>query len=464
MEMNFYMITFRKLNEERKSYKIKNEYLENNFEEVNAIDFYREIFPEGSFERKGCKDDLKANGILTVIGKEKSKNRLIFDDLEEILEHQKEKFVITSAVSYSGRRRTASNARWLYGITIDLDGVNLENLKDFFHQVKIGIIGKPTFVCNSGHGIHIYYIFKKPIALYKHIQEKLRLFKYELIARAWNPYTSTLKKRSEVQYQGIFQGFRMVGTQTKLGKQFLVRAFRTGEKVDILDLNLYLQDKRFSLEEKDFHYQSKLSLHQAKAKYPEWYLSRIEKKQKKGRWTVKRDLYDWWKKKILEGATVGHRYSCMTVLCAYAVKCDISKKELKKDCMEILPILDDLSDSESNRFTKRDINDALHFYDEVYVNFSRKEAERVSGISIPENKRNGRKQAEHIKIMNAIRDIVKPNGEWRNKDGRPKGSGTKEHIIKEWKEKNPGGKKIQCIRETGLSKPTVYKYWDIEKK
>lgn len=460
------MSKIRRLNEERKSYKIKNEYLENNFEEVNALDFYREIFPEGSFERKGCKEDLKANGILTVIGEEKSKNRLIFDDLEEVINQQKEKFVITSAVSYSGRRRTASNARWLYGITIDLDGVNLENLKDFFHQVSKGIIGKPTFVCNSGHGIHIYYIFKKPIALYSHIHEKLRLFKYELIARAWNPYTSTLKKRSEVQYQGIFQGFRMVGTQTKLGKQFLVRAFRTGEKIDILDLNPYLQDKKYCLDEKDFHYQSKLSLHQAKIRYPEWYSSRIEKKQKKGRWTVKRDLYDWWKRKILEGATVGHRYSCMTVLCAYAIKCEISKKELEKDCMEILPILDNLSDSESNRFTKRDVYDALHFYDEVYVNFSRKEAQRVSGIEIPANKRNGLKQANHLEIARAIQ-VIKDRQQgknWREGNGRPKGSGTKEHIIKEWRVKNPKGTKAQCIKKTGLSKPTVYKYWEMLEK
>lgn len=457
------MSKIRKLNEERKSYKIKNEYLESNFEEVAPLDFYREIFPVGSFERKGCKEDLKANGILTVIGKEVSKNRLIFDDLEEILENQKKKFVITSAVSYSGRRRTASNARWLYGITIDLDGVNLENLKDFFHQVSKGIIGKPTFVCNSGHGIHIYYIFKKPIALYSHLHEKLRLFKYELIARAWNRYTSTLKERSEVQYQGIFQGFRMVGTQTKLGKQFLVRAFRTGEKIDILDLNPYLQDKKYCLDEKDFHYQSKLSLHQAKTRYPEWYSSRIEKKQKKGRWTVKRDLYDWWKRKILEGASVGHRYSCMTVLCAYAIKCEISKKELEKDCMELLPILDEMSNTETNRFTKRDIKDALHFYDEIYVNFSRKEAQRVSGIEIPANKRNGRKQEQHLYLARRKKEDMKFLGE-KVIEGRPKGSGTKEHIIKEWRLKNPKGTKAQCIKKTGLSKPTVYKYWEMLEK
>ncbi|CEP45624.1 Uncharacterised protein [[Clostridium] sordellii] len=37
---------------------------------------------------------------------------------------------------------------------------------------------------------------------------------------------------------------------------------------------------------------------------------------------------------------------------------------------------------------------------------------------------------------------------------------TKEHIVKEYREKNPEAKKCDCIRETGLSKSTVYKWWD----
>ena len=52
--------------------------------------------------------------------------------------------------------------------------------------------------------------------------------------------------------------------------------------------------------------------------------------------------------------------------------------------------------------------------------------------------------------MNAIRDTIYPNGEWRNKEGRPKGSGTKEEVVKDWREKNPEGRKVDCRRETKL--------------
>ena len=38
----------------------------------------------------------------------------------------------------------------------------------------------------------------------------------------------------------------------------------------------------------------RLSLAEAKEKYPDWYERRIVKKERRGRWTVKRDLYDWW--------------------------------------------------------------------------------------------------------------------------------------------------------------------------
>ena len=118
-------------------------------------------------------------------------------------------------------------------------------------------------------------------------------------------------------------------------------------------------------------------------------------------------------------------------------------------------MFDDISDDEHNRFTKRDVLDAMNMYQENYVTYSRAEVERVSGISVPPNKRNGRKQEQHIKIMNAIREIEHPDGAWRNKDGRPE----KSKIVEEWRKSHPDGKKADCIRDTGLSKPTVYKWW-----
>lgn len=67
----------------------------------------------------------------------------------------------------------------------------------------------------------------------------------------------------------------------------------------------------------------------------------------------------------------------------------------------------------------------------------------------------------HIKTVNAMRKFRRDElgeDEYRN-NGRPKGSGTKKNIVQEWKMKNPDGKKIDCERDTGLSRHTVLKWW-----
>ena len=35
----------------------------------------------------------------------------------------------------------------------------------------------------------------------------------------------------------------------------------------------------------------------------------------------------------------------------------------------------------------------------------------------------------------------------------------KKEVVQNWRRNNPKGTKADCIRETGLSKPTVYKWW-----
>lgn len=438
---------------DKQLFKMKNEWLGQFFETVKPREFYREVFPEGSFEREGHPEDEKCNGIMTVIEGEKAKNYVVFDELNIVDEVKGAEFAIMSPVGYCGRNRTARNARWLYGIAIDLDGVEMAQIRDLFHQMKNDFLPQCTYCINSGHGLHLYYLFEKPVPLYRHLQDKLREFKYELTRKVWNRYTSTYTERDEVQYQGIFQGFRMVGTQTKLGSRYLVTAFRTGERVTVEHLNGFLMDESKAVT--DFRYKSDLSLAEAKKKYPEWYEKRIVRGEKRGRWHIKRDLYDWWLKKIWGGAvSVGHRYWGLSVLASYGIKCDIPEDEVLSDALELLPLLDNISDDEHNRFTKRDVLDAMNMYQERYVTYSRAEVERVSGVTIPPNKRNGRTQDKHLQGARAIRDINNEN--WRYGNGRK----PKREVVIEWRKAHPDGKKRDCERETGLSKPTVLKWWN----
>ncbi len=53
----------------RALYREKNEHLEKFLEPVTPFEFYREIFPVGSFERKGHFEDEKGNGIAVTVAK-----------------------------------------------------------------------------------------------------------------------------------------------------------------------------------------------------------------------------------------------------------------------------------------------------------------------------------------------------------------------------------------------------------
>ena len=148
-------------------------------------------------------------------------------------------------------------------------------------------------------------------------------------------------------------------------------------------------------------------------------------------------------------------------LSMYAIKCNVPYEELKADAYSLLDKMENLTLSNDNHFTVDDIEDALKAYLDNYATFPRKDIEKITAIIIPPNKRNYRKQLLHLKIARANKNILKEAGEIR--EGRPKGAGIKENIVINWRVENPQGNKAQCIKDTGLSKKTVYKYWDIEK-
>lgn len=419
------------------------------FQEISPMEFYRDMFPAGSFEERGHLEQGKANGILCSIKDGTGRHFVIFDDLKEIEDHLDDDFVLMSPVAYFGRRRTVNNASMLYGLCFDLDDVGEDELRWILDRLDNPHFPRATYIANSGGGIHLYYLLKEPIPLYRSIHKRLNALKHDMTDLIWNKYTSRIDPKQK-QYQGIFQGFRMVGSKTKSSTD-KIKVYKTGEKVDIEYLNRFVADE-FKIE--SLEYESSLTLDQAKEKYPVWYQKRIIDGKPAGRWTVKRDLYDWWLRKIQtdDKLSVGHRYFCISVLASYAVKCDIDEEELRKDAYGLLDFMNTLQDD----FTVDDIEGALNFYQESFVTFPREEIEKISGLDVPPNKRNGRPQEQHIKIMNAIRDIEHPDGAWRNKEGRP----DKAKIVEEWRTAHPDGKKADCIRDTGLSKPTVYKWWE----
>lgn len=385
---------------------------------------------------------------------------------------ESDNFVITSPISYAGRNRTNKNARQLFALVIEIDQIVPDTgLKELIYswsrsnyfrgQKTYDQLPRPTFIVCSGKGLHLYFLFDEPLPLYPKIHEQLSKAKNYLTYRFWNRYITRLHGEKQVQYEPINQPFRVVGTTAK-EKGVYALAFRTGGRYTLDDFNYFLpKDKKI-----DYQKKSDLSREKAKELYPEWYERRVVRKRKLVLGTSTfyrhRGIYDSWKKKILEGATVGKRYFCLENLCSLAVQCQISEEELDRDIADIAEYFEQLTISEDNHFTRNDIISAKTTFKYPSVNTFRRRIDYISqrtGIPLERAKRNGRTRKQHLRRARSIlaidREELVKEGKFKDV-GRP----SKKEIVQEWRKNNPNKRKIDCQRETGLSRPTILKYWD----
>ena len=464
------------------------EWLSQFFDEVEPKEFYRGIFPEGSFQKKGGRRDPESNdwvynGIMVSVTKDKREDGspkvwkyIVTDDLDVIDEVGKtDDFCLMSPISYAGKNRTADRARFLYAFAVDLDRLKMKGddpigLRTLWnnHIETADRIPKPTYIVSSGTGLHLYYVLTDPVAMFKDTSRKLQDLKRDLTSLIWHDTIVDIESVKDIQQEGIYQGFRVPGTITKKGDR--TRAFLTGEKITIGELIRYTEGFRKSrerLEESQFVKKKSLTLEKAKKLYPDWYERRIRQKEPKGSWHVSRNVYDWWKGEIQKGAVVGHRYYCMMMLAVYARKCSmydpkhnpnpVTEEELKEDAFGLLDHMESLTNDEDNHFTTGDVLDALEAFNEKWITYPRNSVAFKSGITIKANKRNGRKQKDHIKLMNYVRDEINQNTEWREGNGRK----PKKDIVEDWCLRHPDGIKADCIRDTGLDRKTVSKWWTL---
>lgn len=444
--------------------------LSDRFPEVGGLEFYKYIFPHNENQGELNYDYSKPNAIYLyqderdIDSKRRLRRRIMLNDTWE---SDYEKYVkdngmtLCSGLTYRKRANKLENAQRMNALIIDLDGVGIGEMRNLLLRFGnkpewMRTLPMPTFVIASGRGIHVYYVFEKPIDLYPNIKLQLKALKYSLTSTLWD-YKGTTT-HDNIQYQGINQGFRMVGSiNQKYGNR--IRAFYTGDRVDVEYLNEYVRDSRNKVDLQKPFSPSTMTREQAKESYPEWYQRVVvEKKKNVKKWDIKSKqgyaLYDWWKEKAntidVKG---GHRYYYLMCLAIYACKCDVPKSKLKKDMYEVFEVIKHID--HENPLTHEDVESALETYDKEYYNFTIADIEKLSNIRIDKNKRNYRNQKIHLQIARATRDVLNPDG-WQNKKGSP----SKESLVREWQKMNPDGRKIDCERETGLSRPTVLKWWN----
>lgn len=454
------------------------DYLSNRYDEWNGYDFYRFIFPNNERVGELNMDYSKPNAIflsgvegmtLERIKKIKKENlddriynrRIMLNDTwkDDYIDFVEEKpLTLCSGLSYRGRINHLNSAKRMHALIFDLDEVGGKEVDNVIYSVEKNYIPNPTFIVSSGTGVHIYYVFDQPIDLYPNIKTQLKALKYDLTTKIWRwTETSQLK---EPQYQGINQGFRMVGSVNEKHNT-PVRAFKTGDRVTLSNMNVHVRDAKNKVDVLKPFKPSKMTREEAKERHPEWYQTRIvEGKNTSKKWNIGGqkghrgdELYQWWLRQW-EKATPGHRYHYLMCLSIYASKCDVPYKQLKKDMLEVFPKIDEL-DREADPLTIADARAALKAYSKDYYHYTIQEIERLANFRIERNRRNYRKQTQHLKLARAVRDALHDN--WRTGSGRK----SKQEVISKWRSENPRATKAECARATQLDPKTIRKWWDV---
>ena len=381
------------------------------------------MFPAGSLQQEP--EDGKGNIIATQIrpsGKGRTRQWVIDDSLKMLDKVIGDRFGLIPPISFYGKSHTKENAHELFAVVVDVDYVGKQQLKNLLKQFGNGVQLRPTYLVSSGKGVHLYYFLQEPVQLYRNREEVLAELKEAFIRRLWND-TSSIRPDSP-DITGIYQGFRCVGSQSKLGVDFPVKAYKLSEnRYTLEDIKASIPSCKVDLAplyEKPRR-KSTVTLEEAKELYPEWYQERVVegRPKKKGTWVCNEALYEWWKNKIFTEVKVGGRYFSIMALCAYGLKCGISERRIRQDAYSFLEHLESLTDDEDNHFTREDVKDALKALKAdnklLSTMASREWIEKQTKVVIPPNKRNGRKQAMHLKIA---RFTLETMTSIRSEDGR----------------------------------------------
>lgn len=484
----------------------------------DADSFYRSLFPEGSLQRKGDDADGKPNLIvLEDTGKEIDQgtdakgNKLVkrvmhrytvHDDLDE-LEHlrgvsiSQNTFMFLAPVSYYGKSRNSRNARFLHAIMIDLDYVGPRELANLLHQMERGVIPYANYLVSSGTGLHVVYKLDRPVPLMTRYVAGLQVLKRELTDRVWNTYTSA-SDPDKKQSQGIFQGFRMVGTATKLNggignpkykQPYTVECFSHDETPPatipyLLSFVSKLSDKADmdsldALSALSQEVRSATPLAEAKEKWPEWYEKHVVNGEPRKGWLFGRSAYDRILSVIKAQGTVSHRYWCIFYLAVMANKCGVAQDELEDDAYGLLEYFDSLSVEPGNRFTANDVAAALEAYEGGSASgkarrYTQAFCERKAAVKYGETKGHGcnppgkrlsrDKSLEKARMIRDFNQEAKGTKWWDN--GNREGAPKKAMQVWQTAAENPGLSVSALARKAGVSRPTVYKWlkpgWEVE--
>ena len=416
-----------------------------------------------------------------------SGNKVHKISVDEIQEYLLLNDVALSPCLFHSNWRRKSLLNYIGAFVLDIDKLRPAHLQRFISLFDQGRLLRPTFIANSGSGVHFYYMLDRMLPCDSVKNEANNLIAAEVYKRLYDDVIKR-EKWTDAQRHWIGQDYRVINSRTKLGQ--VSQIFRIGDTYSIEDL---IQHYNISIDPKK-HYASKrmISYAQGIAKDlqidpPDFedakmtykfirdhkdaaYAAREARRQERAKIDKKksdkpRKPGTWYRNTLhhmRDHTSPGYRFSSLKALAIIAYKEKVPESRFLQDLNELVSYWEDY-DWKGDKFNSRNAEAIVRLYrnGEKYGNVSSETLEEWLGYEFKRIgvKRNGRKRADHVKVMNAMKDLKKKLGETVN-EGRPSGPGDAAKTIWEWRMANPDGIKAACVRDTGLSKPTVYKWWN----
>lgn len=400
----------------RQEFNEKNEILKRYGKLTSAVEYYEDMY--GSYG-----NEIMPYALLEKEEEEKPTIIQRAQNIDEILQIAAfGNYVYTYSCSFFHGWPREKLVNDVYAFVIDLDGVSPADLRVLMKREIKKL--PPTYIVNSGQGVHLVYMFTNPVACYKVRKKPLKqaikalasLFKVKTYSYEVDP-TATL-----------VHPYRVVGSRTKLGQT--AKAYKIGEKREVVEMLKLLNIDTYLFEE----HKKKPKTQRRKASYN----SKVATLP-----TGRVRFYDSTYERVRHEVDEGHRYLSLFALAIIAYKCRIPRAQIEEDIGDLVDLFNQKEHMQKVR--ENEIEKALTGYSQKFVKVNSYTLEEYLGFTFHrKTKRNGLKQGEHLLIARAV------------KAARQKA--TKEIQMKRYLQKYPDASLKQMEEDLGWSRHTIIKY------
>lgn len=412
------------------------EYIEEQFKEKEAVlgQFAERVTPATFYE--DIFGDMGLIVPVTVLGGDERGKKIQPMELGDALEFSAlRNDALMGGCTFFNNWISRRSTQDVYAFIIDLDNAYSGTLQAILQREWRGgggeMYAKPTYITNSGTGLHLYYVFTEPIpAYYKQQNELNQVYRALAKQQAQRVYV-------EEQIQWYGQQFRMVGGGTKYGWE--VSAYRYGPKWNLDDLA-----KFYGL---DFHFIRRDESRPEPKRGP----GQRKKRRPRNGWKTHRGFFDYSLTACRKQTHEGHRYMSMCALSVIAWKSGVDRDELRLGLLSLLP---DYNRGATRKIHEAEIESAMRMYGPKAMETPRAVLEGWTGWEYRPAKRNGLKQVEHLEIARMIKTVKKRQGNMK-REGKPSARQT----VTNYLVAHPSATKTEVKNATGLTYPTIRKYY-----